>query len=112
VWLPSNVKDRVKDVIPAGLKDKIATEKDVQNIQDLKSFLKSKGHPVVSRWAPEEGVKAPLVAEGQAPEAMQPMMAGSTITLPMAGGGAMGGYRLTLKNVKIVAKRLILKKTK
>lgn len=112
VWLPSNVKERVKDAIPADLKDKIATEKDAQNIQDLKSFLKSKGHPVVSRWAPEEAAKALAVAEAAAPEAMQPMMAGSTITLPVGGGGAMGGYRLTLKNVKIVAKKLILKKAK
>jgi acetyl-CoA decarbonylase/synthase complex subunit beta len=112
VWLPSNVKERVKDSIPADLKDKIATEKDAQNIQDLKSFLKSKGHPVVSRWAPEEAAKALAVAEASAPEAMQPMMAGSTITLPVGGGGAMGGYRLTLKNVKIVAKKLILKKAK
>jgi acetyl-CoA decarbonylase/synthase complex subunit beta len=114
VWLPSNVKERVKDAIPPELKDKVATEKDVSNVQDLKNFLESAGHPVVSRWPAEEvAAEVPAAAEAAVtPEAVQPTVTGSTITLPVGAGGALGGYRLTLKNVKIVAKKLILKKVK
>jgi acetyl-CoA decarbonylase/synthase complex subunit beta len=113
VWLPSAVKERVKSAIPSELISKVATEKEAQNIQDLKTFLKTNAHPVVAKWVAEEAPAAvPATAEGAiTPEVMQPAM-GSTITLPIGGGGAMGGYRLTLKNVKIVAKKLILKKTK
>jgi acetyl-CoA decarbonylase/synthase complex subunit beta len=113
VWLPSAVKERVKSAIPSELISKVATEKEAQNIQDLKAFLKTNAHPVVAKWVAEEAPAAvPATAEGAiTPEVMQPGM-GSTITLPIGGGGAMGGYRLTLKNVKIVAKKLILKKTK
>jgi acetyl-CoA decarbonylase/synthase complex subunit beta len=113
VWLPSAVKERVKSAIPSELISKVATEKEAQNIQDLKTFLKTNAHPVVAKWVAEEAPAAvPATVEGAiTPEVMQPAM-GSTITLPIGGGGAMGGYRLTLKNVKIVAKKLILKKTK
>ena len=113
VWLPSGVKERVKSAIPSELISKVATEKEAQNIQDLKAFLKTNAHPVVAKWVAEEAPAAvQATAEGAiTPEVMQPTM-GSTITLPIGGGGAMGGYRLTLKNVKIVAKKLILKKTK
>ena len=44
---PSNIKERVKDFIPKDVIDKIATEKDVETIDQLKEFLKSKEHPIV-----------------------------------------------------------------
>jgi acetyl-CoA decarbonylase/synthase complex subunit beta len=113
VWLPSNVKERVKDAIPNELKAKIATEKDASNVQDLKNFLKTNGHPVTSRWAAEEAVVTAPVAEAAATsEPTQQAMTESMLTLPVGAGGAFGGYRLTLKNVKIVAKKLIIRKAK
>ncbi len=43
-WLPSDLKQSVKDAIPPELFEKIPTEKDVSNIEELKSFLVERRH--------------------------------------------------------------------
>jgi len=48
VWMASDLKDRVKDAIPEEMRDKIATEKDVRDIESLREFLKRVNHPVVN----------------------------------------------------------------
>ncbi len=50
VWMPKQVKEKVKAFIPKELVDKIATEEDAKTIEELKAFLKEKGHPIVERW--------------------------------------------------------------
>jgi acetyl-CoA decarbonylase/synthase complex subunit beta len=46
VWLPKEVKEQVKDVLEEkGLYDKIATEEDVKNVDELREFLNKVGHP-------------------------------------------------------------------
>jgi CO dehydrogenase/acetyl-CoA synthase beta subunit len=45
-WLPSDLKQSVKDAIPSELFDKIATEHDVTNIDELTKFLVERGHPL------------------------------------------------------------------
>jgi len=44
-WLPKEVKERYKDVIPEDLYDKIATEEDVTSPEELVEFLEKVGHP-------------------------------------------------------------------
>jgi len=51
VWMPSELKERVKDAIPPDLFDKIATEA-VSTIEDLRNFLIEKKHPVARRFKP------------------------------------------------------------
>ena len=117
VWMPESAKERVKDFIPKDLVDKIATEKDASTIEELKAFLKERGHPVVKRWkeaaAPEaaEAVTA-VVAEEAAVEA--PAEAEAIITTPaIRAMSVAGGFKIILKNAKIRAKRLrIIKKGK
>ncbi len=109
VWVPSEVLERVKDFVPKELIDKIATEKDVSNVEELKEFLKAKGHPVVETWkeevtAPPPAAEAPAAAPAEgAPAAAMP-----TVTLP---GGVIGGagIRLILKNAKVYAEKVIIK---
>jgi acetyl-CoA decarbonylase/synthase complex subunit beta len=49
VWLPKTVKEQIKDVLESqGLYDKIATEQDVKNVNELSEFLNRVGHPWVS----------------------------------------------------------------
>jgi len=48
VWIASDLKERVGGVIPEEMRDKIATEKDVRNIEELRTFLKKVDHPVVN----------------------------------------------------------------
>ncbi|UCE44578.1 MAG: CO dehydrogenase/CO-methylating acetyl-CoA synthase complex subunit beta [Candidatus Bathyarchaeota archaeon] len=100
VWLPAEIKERVKEFMPAELVEKIATEKDVANIDELRSFLKEKGHPVVEGWKAEE-IKPIEAAE--APTAV-PTLRASTAVIPAAGG-----FRIILKNAKIHAEKVIIK---
>jgi acetyl-CoA decarbonylase/synthase complex subunit beta len=87
VWLPKEVKERVKDFIPKDVVDKIATEEDAQNVDALKAFLKEKDHPVVARWAAEAAaVEEAAPAEAKEEEgAMIPVATAATLPI-MAGG--------------------------
>ncbi len=104
VWVPKEVKDRVKDFIPADIVDKIATEEDAKNVDELKAFLKAKNHPVVARWeaeAPAEEAQAVQVSEEAAGTMMPVATAGS---LPIMAGG----FKIILKDAKIYANKVII----
>ncbi len=47
VWMPQAVKDAYRDACPMDLYDKIATENDVSNVEELVEFLDRVGHPWV-----------------------------------------------------------------
>ncbi|MGQ9718447.1 MAG: CO dehydrogenase/CO-methylating acetyl-CoA synthase complex subunit beta [Nitrososphaerales archaeon] len=103
VWMPSQIKERVKDAIPEHLRDKIATEADSKTIGELKEFLVSKSHPVVNRWRVEEAKEV----KEEAPEVVLPDQIPTGIEIP-----ARGGIRIILKNVKITAEKIIVKREK
>ena len=105
VWVPKEVKERVKDFVPKDVVDKIATEEDAQNVDTLKAFLKEKDHPVVARWAMAVEEAAP--AEAREEEgAMIPVA--SAATLPIMAGG----FKIILKDAKIYAKKVIIRSMK
>ncbi len=108
VWVPKEVKERVKDFIPADVMDKIATEETAPSIDALKAFLKEKNHPVVARWVAEETAPAAEAApaEAQAETAAMPVMTASTLPI-MAGG-----FKIILKDAKIYANKVIIKTVK
>jgi acetyl-CoA decarbonylase/synthase complex subunit beta len=108
VWIPKEVKERVKDFIPADVVDKIGTEETALNIDALKEFLKEKNHPVVANWQ-AEAAPTEAVAEAEAPMeegAMMPVMTASTLPI-MAGG-----FKIILKDAKIYANKVIIKTVK
>jgi acetyl-CoA decarbonylase/synthase, CODH/ACS complex subunit beta len=47
VWMPAEIKERYRDIIPPDLYDKIATENDAKNPEELVDFLNRVGHPWV-----------------------------------------------------------------
>lgn len=108
VWLPKEVKERVKDFIPKDVVDKIATEEDAQNLDALKAFLKEKGHPVVARWVEETAAaEAAVPVEAKEEEgAMIPVA--SAATLPLM----TGGFKIILKDAKIYAKKVLIRPIK
>lgn len=108
VWLPKEVKERVKDFIPADLVDKIATEENAPNIDALKAFLKEKGHPVVAKWK-EEVAAVEEAAPAEAKEEEGAMMPVATAaTLPIMAGG----FKIILKDAKIYAEKVIIRSMK
>lgn len=105
VWVPSSVKERVKDFIPKEIVDKIATEKDAENIDQLKTFLQEKEHPVVERW---KELPTEIVPEEAVEEEAVPMPVAQLTTAPASAGG----FKIILKNAKISAKKLIIRPIK
>lgn len=111
VWMPKEVKERVKNFIPADLVDKIATEDDAKTIDELKAFLKARNHPVVERWKEEvaavpEAVPAEAEVKEEAPPAMAPTVTVSTLPI------TAGGFKIILKDAKIYAKKVIIRSVK
>jgi acetyl-CoA decarbonylase/synthase complex subunit beta len=45
VWMPQVIKELYRDACPMDLYDKIATDQDVSNVEELISFLEQRGHP-------------------------------------------------------------------
>ncbi len=106
VWMPSGIKERVKEFIPKEVFDKIATEKDVKTIDELKEFLKTHEHPIVKRWK-----EAPAEVEVEAEAEEEEVPAVAVAPLP-ATSFAAGGFRIILKDAKIHAKKVIIKAKK
>jgi acetyl-CoA decarbonylase/synthase complex subunit beta len=102
VWMPASVKERVKDFIPKEVVDKIATENDAKTVDELKAFLKDHEHPVVQQWKEVPVEAAPEVEEA---------IAAQTIPLSTTAISA-GGFKIILKNAKIHAEKLIIKREK
>ncbi len=99
VWMPSEIKEKIRFFIPEGVFEKIATEKDVSSIPELKEFLITHRHPVTRRW-----------------EAAEPSGAVSAHQIPVFSGGDIpitaGGFRIILKNARITAEKIIIQPVK
>ncbi|MEM4473857.1 MAG: acetyl-CoA decarbonylase/synthase complex subunit beta, partial [Candidatus Bathyarchaeia archaeon] len=111
VWMPKEVKERVKNFIPAELVDKIATEEDAKNIEELKAFLRARNHPVVERWKEAEAVAVTVEAPAEVKEEVVETAEAPTITaatLPITAGG----FKIILKDAKIYAKKVIIRSIK
>ena len=100
VWVPKEVKEKVKEFIPKDIVDKIATEDDAKNIDDLRAFLKGKNHPIVAKWVTEEASAPAEVSDDDA----VPVMTASTLPI------SAGGFRIILTDAKIYASKVVIKK--
>jgi len=93
VWMPQEIKQRLKEFIPDTSYDTIATEEDAQTIDTLHAFLLAHDHPVVHHWkaADERGDASaiPVLTAGEIPI-------------------NAGGVRIILKNARIYAEKVII----
>ncbi|KPV65073.1 MAG: Acetyl-CoA decarbonylase/synthase complex subunit beta 2 [Candidatus Bathyarchaeota archaeon BA1] len=103
-WMPSSVKERVTQFIPKELIEKIPTENDVKTMDELRGFLKDRGHPVAERWVAAPAEVVPEVKEEEVPA----VPVAAVPTMPIAAGG----FRIILKDAKIHAKRVIIRTEK
>jgi acetyl-CoA decarbonylase/synthase complex subunit beta len=102
VWMPASIKGRVKDFIPKDLVAKIATENDVKTIDELKGFLEKVTHPVVEKW---KAIPVEVTSEAEEAE----VEAAPEVSIPGIPITA-GGFRIILKDAKIHAKKVIIRK--
>ncbi|WP_048068361.1 CO dehydrogenase/CO-methylating acetyl-CoA synthase complex subunit beta [Methanoregula boonei] len=96
VWMPAELKEQMRAFIPTDLFSRIATEKDVQTVSELRDFLSGKSHPVTERWKAEE-----LVPAEETNGAVQVFSGGD---FPVMAGG----FKIIFKNAKITADRVII----
>lgn len=113
VWMPKNLKEKIKADIPPELSDKIPTDEDVSDLKTLRDYLEKKQHPITQRWAKEEAAAetAPPEAAVAAPAWSVPAPAmtfpAGMPAMPMQFGGE--GVKLVFKNAKITIDRIVLK---
>ena len=101
VWMPAELKEQMRSFIPTGIIEKIATEQEVKNVEELREFLIQGTHPVVERWIAEE--ENPEEVHLDTPEPVEmPVFSGGDIPL------TYGGLKITLKNARIYADRAIV----
>jgi len=50
VWMPKEVKEKMKDFVSAELLNRVATEEEAKTTDELQAFLKERNHPVIERW--------------------------------------------------------------
>lgn len=103
VWMPASVKERMYDLLPEKWRDLMATEKEVTDLNGLKTWLKEKNHPIVESWVDEAEDEDEWEEEGA-------MIPAGTQTMMIPGAGGMGGFKLTLINCKIHAEKIIVTK--
>lgn len=103
VWMNSGLKERLNEFLPKDIIDKIATEKEINDINNLKEWLKEKNHPIIKTWTEEEEE----IEEYEEKDAMIPV---GTQTMTIPGSGGFGGFKIILKNCKIHADTVIIKK--
>jgi acetyl-CoA decarbonylase/synthase complex subunit beta len=106
VWMPQSVKDRVKEFIPEEAVDKIATENEAKTVEELKTFLQQKNHPVLKRWKEEEpeAIEEATTTEVEGVEQTAFPVSTATVT--------SGGFKIIFKNAKIHAEKVIIKREK
>ncbi len=104
VWIPVDIKERIKSFMPPEIVDKVATEEDVSDLDELKAFLQEQEHPIISRWK-----AAPKEEPG---EITVPTLELPASAFPIQGVPAGMGFRIILKNAKIRAEKMIIKADK
>lgn len=99
VWMPQEIKQRLREFIPEAGYATIATEEDAQTIDALHEFLVAHDHPVVHRWKDSDEKRE-----------------GSSSAIPVLTAGEIpitaGGVRIILKNARIYAEKVIIQPVK
>jgi CO dehydrogenase/acetyl-CoA synthase beta subunit len=93
---------------------KIATENSVQDLDELKEWLKAQGHPITERWqdmpTAEKGPEK-IVQPSQAAmtEHFVPTLELPASALPVQGLPSGMNFKIILKNAKIKAESMIIR---
>jgi acetyl-CoA decarbonylase/synthase complex subunit beta len=103
VWIPQDIKDRIGEFIPPVIIDKIATENQVSDIDELKTFLRTQDHPIVSKW-----IEEPEEIEQPSDIAVSTLELPAS-AMPISGIPAGMSIKIILKNAKIKAEKMIIK---
>jgi acetyl-CoA decarbonylase/synthase complex subunit beta len=99
VWMPQEIKNRLKGFVSDEVLTRIPTEEDVSGIEELKAYLVDVGHPVVGKWDDDPVEQEIEVSSIELPSDV----------VPIQGLPSGVGFTIILKNAKIRAEKLIIK---
>jgi acetyl-CoA decarbonylase/synthase, CODH/ACS complex subunit beta len=112
IWMPQEVKDSLVGFIPQELYDKIPTEEDAESIKDIRKFLKEKEHPILERLKENKEIEEEIEITEESSDA--PVIADDPVApvayLPEMSVPSTDGVRIILKNAKVYAEKVIIKK--
>jgi acetyl-CoA decarbonylase/synthase complex subunit beta len=112
IWMPKEIKDSLTEFIPEELIEKIPTEEDAGSIKEIRKFLRENEHPIMERLKQaKEEIEEPETVEevSEEPEMMGAPMA-QVAYAPELSMPAGGGVKIILKNAKIYAEKVIIKR--
>ena len=113
VWMSSALRKRVEDAIPQELKDKIPTENEVKNVEELRKYLVEKRHPAAEKIVevkPEVKPEAPPTPPTPQIPITIPQIPAITPQIPATMPTAAGGVKIVLQGARIKIGKLIVKK--
>ena len=112
IWLPKEIKESLTDFIPEELFDKIPTEENASSIKEIRRFLRESEHPAIERLKASKAAAAEpeiIEDEGEEVEVSEAPMA-QIAYAPEISVPAAGGVRIILKNAKVYAEKIIIKR--
>jgi len=112
IWLPKEIKESLTDFIPEELFDKIPSEENASSIKEIRRFLRESEHPVIERLKASKAAAAEseiMEDEGEEVEVSEAPMA-QIAYAPEISVPAAGGVRIILKNAKVYAEKIIIKR--
>ncbi len=112
IWLPKEIKDSLVEFIPEEVIGKIPTEEDAGSIKEIRKFLRENEHPIMDRLKQaKEEVEEPETAEEVSEEAEMTVAPMTQVAYaPELSMPAGGGVRIILKNAKVYAEKVIIKR--
>lgn len=111
IWMPKEIKDSLSNFIPEEIYNRIPTEEDAESIKDIRKFLREHEHPIMERIK-ESKSAAEDVEEEEVSEEYEVEEAPSAPVayLPEMSVPSSDGVRIILKNAKVYAEKVIIKK--
>lgn len=103
IWMPSDVREKLKAYIPADLYNLIATEKDVTSMDEMLAFLRAHRHPIIGRTVTAEVSTSDTL--GTAPGSHRDIR--ESHSLPQGPGA---GVSITFHNIRLHADRIFVRK--
>lgn len=105
-WMTSALKEVVKSAMPHDLVDKIATERDAKTVDELKSFLVEKGHPLAMKLRKAQVAPQPEQQARCAAEPLAVPLKPSSLKMPTSGVGV----RITLHGARVRVGKLTVRR--
>jgi len=115
IWMPKELKESLAEFIPEELFDKIPTEEDAESIKDIKRFLIDNQHPVMERLNETKELDEVELVEGTnngSNLSIEEDQGAPIAYLPEMSVPGTDGVRIILKNAKVYAEKVIIKKDK